>query len=506
MKLYKYLLSASIVAISAAMVSCDDDDIFTVDNQQCFILGSSDLDCPKVEGRSGIIWKSRISNDTIYLKISPSVDPAEELDSVSIKLYVSKGATVSPDPSIPQNFAKEGGVKYTVTSGDGKTTRTYVVTHGLTDIVEYGDGFTRGATSSPSEFTSFTNLGYPGELNNFNLGDSRQYGDLNGYVAFCGHDHFVILAGQYTYPKFDNAALAVPDETLALKVFKYSDFSPVGNLNTGSVPYTSFRAVTSDINGVLVAGVALDGGGADFYYWKSYTDAPTKLAHFSETMFANRDGADYLQVTGDIFGACNICTNATRGPEGLHYMIHMENGAVSDIQTVSTGYSSSDGNGWQMISAITPELHSSYVVGDTDKTIADGNGNNTLRVCANTYSGKTKVNMPVVLQTWNSWWVGTGSMHNRTGARRPFVSAMNINGKHYVALQLGTGWWFHNDIVELDDLSTRVVGTEIKYAVNNGWSFGASCDWYWDPDKKEGFTIYYTERSGVCSSRLTCYE
>lgn len=504
MKLNKYFLSASLVALSAAMVSCDDDDMFTVDRQQCFILYSGDVDCPKVTGNSGIVWKSRISNDTIYLKVSPTVDPVEELDSVTIKMYVSKGATVSPDPSIPQNFAKEGGVKYTVTSGDGKTSRTYVVTNGLTDIVEYGNGFTRGATTG--EFVSFVDLGYPGELANYNLADSREYGDLNGYIAFCGHDNYVILAGQYTYPKFDNAALTVPNEALALKVFNYADNAPVGTLNTGSVPFASFRVLSSDINGVLVAGVAAQDGGGDLYYWKKYTDEPTLIAHISDPMFTCRDGADYLQVTGDIFSTCNICSNAARGPEGLHYMIHMENGAVTNIQTISTGLSSGDGNGWQMISAINPDLNSSYVVADSDKTIADGNGNNTIRVCANTYSGTTKVNMPSVLQTWNSWWVGAGTMHNRTGARRPYVSAMNINGKHYVALQLGTGWWFHNDIVELDDLATRVVGTDIKYSSNNGWSFGASCDWYWDADKNEGYVIYYTDRSGVSTTRLTCYE
>jgi len=44
---------------------------------------------------------------------------------VSPEIIVSRGATISPDPSIPQYFENE--VFYTVTAEDGKSTRKYVV-------------------------------------------------------------------------------------------------------------------------------------------------------------------------------------------------------------------------------------------------------------------------------------------------------------------------------------------------------------------------------------------
>lgn len=497
MKLHNLILSTCVLSLSASMMSCSDD-MFETDGKEAFILGTNDLDCLKVTGRSGVIWKSRMSNDTIYIKLSPTVNPAEEIDSVAPKFFVSKGATVTPDPSEPQNFAVEGGVKYTVTSEDGNATRTYVVTHGLTDLLEYGGGFTRGIVNGP---VKFPDLGYPGEQANYNLADSRQYGDLNGYVAFCGYNHFVLMAGQYSNPKFDNPAMNIPDESLAFKVFNFSDFTPAGNLNLGSIPMANVRCLSSDINGTLVAGVN-NGSNADIYYWESYNTQPKLLAHFDENLFMNGDGSNYLQIQGDIFGVCNITTNALRDPKGNHYMIHLENGQVTDKSIVSTGCSSGDAGGFQMITPLTSELHCSYVMGDNE-----GSGNNTLRVYANTFAGKTKVIMPNVLQNdWQQWWVGTGSTLARPGARRPYVSAMNINGKIYVSLMLGTGWWWHNDVVEVDDLHTRVIGTTVAYSTNCAWSFGGSSDWCWNPSKTEGFIIGYTDRYGVYSVRMTCYE
>lgn len=498
MKLNKLFITACAVTIGWGFTSCSDDDMFTQDGKEAFILGSSDLDCLKVTGKSGVVWKSRMEDNIIYVQVSPSVDPAEELNGVVAKFYVSKGATVDPDPSVPQNFAQEGGVQYTVTSENGKASRTYTVTHGITDIVEYGKGFTRGIQQN---LMTFPELGYPGEQGNYNFSDSRLYGDLNGYVAYCGHNHVVLLARQYSDPRFDDPSMNVPNEQLALKVFNAVDFSQAGNLNIGSIEISSIRAITSDWNGVLVAAVN-KGGSADLYYWTSPTVAPKLYAHINENICSSTDGSNYLQITGDIFAQANITTGGVRGAKGEHYMIHVENGQVTNTQTISSGYPSDDCGGFQMISAIRTDLNSSYVVGDNE-----GSGNNTLRVYANTYSGKTKVIMPNVLQSdWQQWWVGTGSSLARGGARRPYVSSMYINGKYYVALMLGTGWWWHNDIAELDDLHARVTGTTVAYSTNCAWSFGGSCDWYWDPELKEAYWVGYTDRYGMYSVRLTCYE
>lgn len=500
MKLNKLFIPAFALAIGMGFTSCSDDDMFTKDGKEAFILGSGDLDCLKVTGKSGVVWKSKMEDNTIYIQVSPTVDPIEELDGVVAQFYISKGATVEPDPSIPQNFAQEGGVQYTVTSEDGKTSRTYTVTHGLTDIVEFGMGFTRGIKQNE---VFFPDLGYPGEKDNFGFTDSRLYGDLNGYVAFCGKKHVVLLAGQYSNPQLGDASLNVPNEQLALKVFNLADLSQAGNLNMGSVDFRTVRAITSDWNGVLVAAVVTNAGaGAEFYYWTAPTDAPKLLASTSASVCAVADGSNYIQVAGDVFGEVNITCNGTRNTEGEHYMIHIENGNVTSTDLIKTGYPSNDSNGFQMISPLKAEAKSSYVMGDVE-----GSGNNTLKVYANTFSGKTKVIMPNVLQNdWQQWWVGTGSNLSRTGARRPFVSSMYINGKYYSIVMLGTGWWWHNDIAEIDDLHTRVVGTSVAYVTNCAWSFGGSSDWFWDDEQKEAYWAGYTDRYGMFTVRLTCYE
>lgn len=504
MKLYKLLYAVGAIALSSGFAACSEDDMFKEDAKQAFIMGSSDKDCLTVTGKSGVVWKSRMSNDTIYIQISPNVDPEEELDSIVPKFYISKGATVSPDPSLPQQFWKEEGVRYTVTSGDGKKTASYVVTHGLTDLLEDGGGFSLGLPQNTNVL--FTSLGYPGEQANYNFADSRHYGDLNGYVAYCGHDHIVLMAAQYSDPQFDNPDLKVQDESLSFKVFNASDLSQAGNLNIGSFKLSEIRTITSDWNGVLVALVNTNGTSA-LYYWTSYSSAPKLVGQLPELMGTATNGSNYLQVAGDIFGQANVTTGAGADADGSHYMIHIENGSITDTQIITTGYASNDCNGFQMISPLKPEPNSSYLVGDGE---GGSNTNNTIRVYANTYKGATKVIMPNVLQNiWESWWVGTGASLARGGARRPYVSAMYINGKYYAAIMNGTAWWWHNDIAEIDDLLTRVNngdGTAGAFSVNCAWSFGGSCDWYYDPEIKEAYWVHYVDRYGMSTVRLTCYE
>ncbi len=504
MKYNRILLSIAIASsVGVVLTSCNDDnDVIAQASKEAFIMGSGKNDCLKVTGNSGMIWKSRMSNDTIYIQVSPTVDVNEELDGVVPKFFISMGASVEPDPEIPQNFAVKGGVKYTVTSQDGSTSRSYIVTHDVTDKMQPGEGFSAAQLICEKIFTE---MGYPGEQGNYGFSDSRLYGDLNGYIAFCGQEHLVLLARQYSDPHFDSGVQpSVPE--YSVKVFTRDQLNYVGDLNVGSIALNSIRAISSDINGVLVATVCT-GSGVDFYYWKSYSETPISLGHISETGCCNVDGSNYVQITGDIFTEANIAVNAARGPEGNHYMIHVENGKLGNVHLISTGYSSGDGNAFQMISPIRTDENSSYIVGDNDPRVYADNDNNTLRVYANTFSGKTKATMPNVLQNdWQTWWVGTGAKLSRGGARRPYVSSMLINGKHYSALMLGTGWWWHNDIAETENLHNRVLGASIAFDTNCGWSFGGSCDWYWDEDKKEAYWAVYADRYGAIVTRLTCYE
>lgn len=481
--------------------ACNDDNIFEEAGKECFIMCTDNLDCPKVVGHATeITWKSRISNDTIYFKVSPSIDITTELDSVCPKFYLSKGATITPNPAIPVDLTVEGGVKYTVTSEDGKTSRTYVCTYGPTDILPFGDGATLGQKVNEK---LFTDLGYPGEFQNYNLADSRLYGDLNGYVAYCGHDHVVLLARQYGDPHFDNPAMATQDLSLAARVYSAADFSFVGNLNVGSLDFKNIRAITSDWNGVLCASVA-KGNGSEVYKWTSYSSEPVLVASLEDNICSAADGSNYLQVSGDINGTANIAGAAPRSTKGEHYMIHLENGQVTATKKLSTGYRSDDCGGFQMISPMTAEQNPDYLVADNEGTAGEGN---SVHCYINNSKNTSIVIMPACLNgDYHPWWTGTGIALMRTGARRPFASAMPINGKPYVMMLNGTSWWYCNVIVDAANIHDRITGAEVDFSTNCNWSFGGSGDWYWDEEKREANWVGYADRYGMYNVKVTCYE
>lgn len=502
MKSYKILLSAcALVAAGLSFTGCSDDDMFDNDGKQAFIVGDTKTNSPWVIGQSGTRWYSRISNDTIYIKVSPLFDVKEELNGVFLKFCVSKGSLVSPDPSIAQDFSVEDGVKYTVTSEDGSTQRTYVVTHALTDFLQFGDGVSLGATIAHKNFAE---LGYPGTYAvTGGVTDSRLYGDLNGYVSFCGHDKIVILARQYSDPHFDNPALAVQNKDLSVRVFNRDDLTPAGNLNVGSIDVRNMRAISSDWNGVMVASV-LNGSTTDLYMWKSPSDNPTLLASLPVNCCPNVDGDNYVQIAGDILGTANITAPGARGPKGAHYVFHFENGQLTDTQNIESGYSSGDSNGFQMISPVSPSAKPDYVIGD-----CEGSGNNAIKVYYNTNAGATKTIMPNVLQNdYHAWWVGTGASLLRTGARRPYVSSIDMNGKSYTMLLNGTHWWFCQTMVETSDLHTRIPGADCCNSCGAGlaWSFGQTGDHYWDQASHTGYWICWSDRDGLYVQKITCYE
>lgn len=51
-------------------------------------------------------------------------------------IEISPKADIVPKASVAQNFFKEGGVTYTVTAEDGKTTKTYTVNASKAPVVE----------------------------------------------------------------------------------------------------------------------------------------------------------------------------------------------------------------------------------------------------------------------------------------------------------------------------------------------------------------------------------
>ena len=160
-KIHNVFILALILIFNSA---CNDEGL----SSEAAIINSF-----SVIGKDNTFFRATINDDnTITIKVSPYLDAEEVLESAVPKFYLSKGATVSPDPTLPQNFAQEGGVTYTVTSEDKKTKRDIVVSWGVSDQLADGEGFSYAEIGAKKDFTQ---LGYPGEFNNFNLPDSKLY-------------------------------------------------------------------------------------------------------------------------------------------------------------------------------------------------------------------------------------------------------------------------------------------------------------------------------------------
>lgn len=497
MKLYKSIFSVLTVAATAtAFTACNEESLFELDGREAFIVGAEGQGGLYVIGKSGTRFDSRMSGDTIYIKVNPLYDATTELDSVVPKFCLSKGASVTPDPSLAQNFAKEGGVTYTVTSENGKATRSYVVTYGPTDAVPFGQGFTY---ASQTEVVKFPDLGFPGQADNFSQSDPRLYGDVNGYIAFCGHDHVVLVARQYSNP----IGAYTADLSQALKVYNYPSLTPAGDLNLGSIKKQDLAVVTSDWNGVMV-GIVTPAGAteSDIYYWTSPSAAPVLVKHLSYNATLATDGSAYIQVAGDIKGDANITCAARRSAAGEHHHIRLEGGNVVSDNVISSGYDSSDSGGFQMISFMTSENKIKYVVGDNEGGTAT---NNAVKIYVNDQRGTRGV-MPALYPSQWQWWVGTGQSLSRMGAKRPYVSALPINGKVYVMMLNGTGWWWGNCLLNEDLQTVSHAATKESIPVNAGWSFGATGDMYWDAATKTAHWVTWMDRSGIVTCKMTCYE
>ncbi|MDR2147206.1 MAG: DUF5018 domain-containing protein [Tannerella sp.] len=481
LKLYGMLVAGCLFLLGA----CNDDA--ELSNEANIVVSF------KVTGASGKVFNSSIEGNAITLKVSPYLDAEEELSAAMPVFYLSRGATVSPDPTVPQDFSQAGGVKYTVTAEDGKTQNTYTVTWGISDQLPYGEGFTYAEIGTKK---SFVELGYPGEVGNTGLA-SIEYGDLLMYHAYCG-DYIVLLSRAYI-----NSNPASPH---CVKVVDKITLNAAGSLNLGSINISNLKMITSDYKGRCVAAVT-DGSQSEFFYWTTPADAPKSIGKISIDVAASTDGSANFQVAGDITANAWITALAPRSPQGEHYRIKVTGGQLaSDYSMISSGYSSSDCSGFQMISPLDDSDRPSFAIGDTEGT---ANAANSIHCYINSPAGSTTNVMPGYWQNiLQTWWVGTGFSTIRTGGRSPIVSALPINGKTYVTLTSGTGWWYSAAVVSSDLQSLAHENLNIAYdvAASRGWSYGEWVDWYWDDEAKEAYLAVWFGRLGLYTYKMTCYE
>ena len=448
-----------------------------------------------------IYYNASIGDDrTVTIKVSPFLDATEVLASAYPVFYLSKGATVTPDPREPQNFAQPGGVKYIVTAEDGKTRSEYTVTWGITDPLPYGEGF---GSAEVGTVKTFVELGYPGQVANWDI-PSIEYGDLLMYHAYCG-DYIVLLSRIYID--------ANPSSPHCVKVVNKSTLDNAGiSLNLGSISLANLKMITSDYKGRMVAAV-VTGEDTEFFYWTTPTSAPVSVGKYAINMASTTDGSANFQVAGDITGNAWITALAPRGPRGDHYRIKVTNGRLENYHAiVSTGYSSSDCSGFQMISPYDDSDEPAYVIGDSEGTLGTANTN---KCYVRSSAGSTTYVMPGL---WNNtlpighpagtWWVGTGMATTRIGGRSPVVSAMLVNGKTYVAVAGGSGYYHAAAVLtsDLQKLAHNKLDVAPAQSISRGWCYGAWIDWYWDDDQKEAYLAIWFGRYGLLTYKLSAFE
>ncbi|MDR0692295.1 MAG: DUF5018 domain-containing protein [Prevotellaceae bacterium] len=451
-----------------------------------------------VTNEAGRAYDGVIGDDNIItIKISPYLDIAAELATAKPSFYISRGATVAPDPSLPQNFAQDGGVKYTVTAEDGSTRREYTVTIGEANKLPYGAGFSHAQVGVQKTFDL---LGYPGEQGNLSLPDGKLYGDLYMYHAYCGN-YIVLLSRRYI---LDDG----PSSPHGVKVVDKNTLAAAGiSLNLGSINVADLKMITSDYKGRCV-GAVVTGSSTEFFYWTTPTATPVSVGTVAVNMAPFNtlsDGSSNFQVAGDITGNAWITALASHVSTGNHYRIKVTGGRLaSDYSIIQTGYRGDNGNWFQMISPLDDSDEPDYVIGDAEPP---ANTANSTRCYINSYAGVTITTMPGL---WNNilqpWGAGTGYSVSRTGGHRPVVSGMVINGKSYVVVQTGTSWRQAAAVLERDLTTLAHTNLNITYTIDANWCYGGRVDWYWNEEETEAYIAMWFGRIGLSTYKLTCFE
>lgn len=532
-----YTLVAGVLAVGTA--SCSDDiDKELRSEAEILPFGFT------VTNTEGKTFQTKFSDDgsTIYIYINELSDPKEVLKNAVPTFCLSMGATVTPPMNEPQDFSDlDNPVIYTVTSGDGKNTRTFKVTYIPVAVkIEYGKPFTG---CEKLAVKTYVEMGFPGTYPSWvtyqNTIDVNK-GDLLAFPAFCGKDKFVMFSRRYAWGDdgktyggqvSDVNNIMDADHRHAFKVYDTKTLTENGTLNLGGISPTDVVAITSDWVGNMVAAVGrLKSGKTDFYAWKSPEDTP-RLVGSAEVSCEmgnhSADGGSYINVAGDINGTAAIAAAAPRTDTGDHYRFQVYGGKlVPDYKVIHTGHSANDKAWFQMISFFGPDENDPYLVGDTSDL--PGKDSGQINAYLNNPDGTNRSSMDYYNTFINgalhddgeAWWSRSGLWAARGGCRRPTVHAMVINGIPYSYFTTGTDWR-NRAILMNQEFTTGIpgypnwgYGLDTKAKNPNPeeggqylpYSFGMMCDWFFDDVEQDGYVAVWSERFGVVMFHITCYD
>lgn len=261
-----------------------------VKSKACDILVFS-LDDPAV---SGIVDKN---------KKTVTLVSAEDLSACTASAQVSAHATISPDPSTPQDYNK--GVKFRVTAHDGQTFSEYTVIKTVPDKID--KGFDKSSLEALFNFEPVSMAGLPA----YNTADIfPSLAVTGGKLVFC--------YGDGSAPVFLNGITGVKE----------------GEINAGGV---APAAVTNDEAENLILCNHVDGGG-EFKIWKatsvktapelfhSFTNSTDLPMGYSIKVIGDIDGDAVIDITHEGIAGVTSSSKVTR--------VTVAGGSVADVSVL----------------------------------------------------------------------------------------------------------------------------------------------------------------------------
>ena len=270
------------------------------------------------------------------------------LDAVA-EVTLSKGATISPNPAEPHDY--DADIAYTVTSGDGTTTKTYVVGSEEAKVV---NNVVKGWSKT------YKALGIADQI--FDQGQSQ--------IGWCDLDKFVTHEGSV----FD------------------IEGNKLGSLNTEGISSSwGLISLANDDKGRFIATygngskdrnmVDTNNAGAIYIWADGWNAKPTLLYEFTEDKvigypqyYWGASDCASLSASGDYAGDPIVNTLhfgdvAIEGiPTGLHNVMLFKNGKISERRVFDSRQRFGDGNWIQMISPASASLDGEFVIGDSNNT------------------------------------------------------------------------------------------------------------------------------------------
>ena len=257
-----------------------------VKSKACDILVFS-LDEPAI---SGIVDKT---------KKTVTLVSAEDLSACTAAVQVSAHATISPDPSTPQDY--NNGVKFTVTAHDGKTTSEYTVIKTVPEKID--KGFDKSSLETLFNFEPVSMVGLPA----YNAADIYpSMAVTGGKLVFCTGSGV---------PVYLNGITGVKE----------------GQINDGGI---SPAAITNDEAENLILCNHVDGGG-EFKIWKatsvksapelfhSFTNSTDLPMGYSIKVIGNIDADAVIDITNEGIAGVTSSSKVTR--------VTVSGGAVTDV-------------------------------------------------------------------------------------------------------------------------------------------------------------------------------